>query len=509
MAIAADARAGPSPRVTRTLRNAVWSSGSWGITSLLTLLTTPFFVQKLTVEGYGVYALLTGLVGYYGLLDLGLGQGIIQAVAESRARGDQESTYSAIDAALLVQVVTGLIGSGALVFLSDSILSLLRVPPALLSDAKVGLYAAALGFFFTMLSGTMSSVVMGLERFDVSGAVNTTSSVLLTLVTVVVLYRGGGVGQVLIVTVWFAFAGCVAYFVAVRKLLRGWRFSLWVKPQGLRNLFSFSAYLFVSRLSSLFSTHLVRFIVSAILGPAAVTLYVVSWRLVNGFGGLLANASGVLFPYASALGAQKGPEAIRRVYGEASRLFASVSVPVYLVLAVFAEPILTLWVGPGLAQEAWPVLSLLSLSTLLGSLSTVPNLISMGLGYTKPIGLFSVASVAFYAVLLPVCTRQWGVEGTAWGMLGALAPGLVLVVFETEKIIGLRMGKYLGDVLAFHIIPILMAFLLMGWIRTAADVPASWMVVLALGSLCAYFGVMAASGWIPWRRLAGQLLARA
>ena len=68
----------------------MFSSGGWAIVVVLNIVATPYFVYKLSIEGYGVYALLTGLIGCYGLLELGLGQGVIKFVSEYRSLGDDE-----------------------------------------------------------------------------------------------------------------------------------------------------------------------------------------------------------------------------------------------------------------------------------------------------------------------------------------------------------------------------------------------------------------------------------
>ena len=64
------------------IKNSIFNVGGWGLNTLTLLILTPFFVWKLTLEGYGIYILLTSLVGFYNLLDFGLGQGIIKFIAQ-------------------------------------------------------------------------------------------------------------------------------------------------------------------------------------------------------------------------------------------------------------------------------------------------------------------------------------------------------------------------------------------------------------------------------------------
>src|SRR5438094_9823521 len=87
----------------KVARNALYNSGAWAVSVLIAILVTPYLVRKLGTEGYGVYALLTSLVGYFSLMDLGLGQGVTKFVAQYVAQDDAEAVASSIGSALSVQ----------------------------------------------------------------------------------------------------------------------------------------------------------------------------------------------------------------------------------------------------------------------------------------------------------------------------------------------------------------------------------------------------------------------
>jgi len=438
----------------KVLRNSIYNSGAWIVTVIITIIATPYLVHKLTIEGYGIYALLTGLVGYYGLLDLGLGQGVIKFAAHYKAIEDVEGISRSINAALWVQVVTGLIGSAVLVIFTESIITLFKIPSTFLVDAKLCLYMCAIGFLFTMISGTLSSVLMGLQRYDITSKVSVATNFLLILFIVLVLYYGGGLKEIIFLTVASAVIVCAIYFFILRQKLPKWRFSFMFDKVYFKVLFSFSGYLFISNASSLFSNYIVRFVVGFFLGPAAITFYIVPSKLIRAFGGLKNSAFSVLYPFTSELNALVNREKIQKIFVEASKIYAALSIPVFLGIFIFSKPILRVWMGPEFAEKGWLVLSLLAISSLIGSLTTVPNLITMGLGYSKVIGIFSIFTVAFYIVLLPSFTKFWGIEGTAVAMLGATIPGITLVGYVCSKIIHVKMWHYAKNVISFHVIPL-------------------------------------------------------
>jgi O-antigen/teichoic acid export membrane protein len=497
------AQRGTSP--VRLLKNAFFNSGAWGVNAILTLLTTPFIVYKLTVEGYGIYVLLTGLIGYYNLMDLGIGQGVTKYVAEYYAKQDHNSIAESINGALLVQLLTGVLASLGLFVLAAPILSLIRVSPEFWTDATLSLFASAIGFFFTMVANTLSSALMGLQRYGLTSMVGGLTNTILTLLIVVGLGFGAGLKEITSLTAASGIVMSFVYVMLLRRLLPDWRISAKVNWSLLLQLFRFSAYLLVSRISNLFSNYIVRFVVGVFLGPAMVTYYVVPAKLIGAVGSLLGGAFVVLFPFASELGSKRDQAKIQELFLGGSRLFAAVSIPLFLALYVAARPILTVWMGPEFAEEGWAMLGLLSLASLCGALTTVPNLVTMGLGYSRVIGAYSLLNVLMYAICLPLFTDRWGVEGTAWAMLLVALPSFGLIAYQTKYLIHLPLRKYLHDVLYFHVIPLIVSVwlgLLIAKVVYTSAIVASLVPVIYCGI---YFGLMMVVGVIPLQELMNRI----
>jgi O-antigen/teichoic acid export membrane protein len=255
--------------------------------------------------------------------------------------------------------------------------------------------------------------------------------------------------------------------------------------------------MFISKTSSIFGNYIVRFIVGFFLGPASVTYYVVSSRLVNTVGSLLYNAFIVLFPFASEVSTHGEREKVNQLYIESSKLFATFAFPMLLLTAVFAKPILSLWMGLEFAEKSWMVLSILSLAGLIGSLTTVPNLLTMGLGHSRIIGIYSVINLTSYVLLLPPLTKWAGVNGTAIAMLAASIPGLFLIAYETRIIFNLRRLDYLIKTMGFHLLPVLISFVIWIAIRNTNYSSKIKELLYPMLFIISYFGFMVISNWFP------------
>ncbi|MDD8013333.1 MAG: oligosaccharide flippase family protein [Acidobacteriota bacterium] len=487
------------------MRNSFFNSSSWAINSAVQLLMIPLLVRHLGLDGYGIYILLVNIIGYSVLADLGLGQGVIKFVAELKARGDAQALNRSVSAALWVQMLLGGAGMALLVVFSRRLLLLLKVPPGALAAAQTSLWLCAVAFLFTMISGTFMSVLMGLQRYDLTSRTTIATNLAMNAGIVLVLLAGGGITSAVAVTAAFSIVNCLVFFVLMKKNLPALVLFTAFDPVHFRKLLGFSGYIFISRISTFFCNYVLVFIVSFFLGPAAVPLYAIPLRLTNGVTGLISTLTAVIFPYASEISIAAGREKINGVLVRGSRLAAAIAVPVNLAMAAFAMPILVAWMGRAFADRAAPVLSLLALVSLLGSLTMIPNLITMGLGFARVISFFSLSILFLFLLSVPLGLMLFGVYGAAWAVLFSIVPGVLLVVYEVKKIFAIPFWHYAGEALGFHLLPALLTLayfiLARGWL------PGAGIGLLALPAayLAFYFLALIVSRQLPLKKIAASL----
>ncbi|WP_229507942.1 lipopolysaccharide biosynthesis protein [Massilia sp. Dwa41.01b] len=88
-----------------------------------------------------------------------------------------------------------------------------------------------------------------------------------------------------------------------------------------------------------------------------------------------------------------------------------------VLLAVFAHPLLTAWMGADFARSGALVLALMALSQFVDSLTSLPTLVNDGMGYPRLSGVFALARALVGLVLVYAGVAGWGIEGAAWGHL--------------------------------------------------------------------------------------------
>lgn len=441
-----------SASVKQLIKNSGWYSGGFIIITLVALLITPLLVWKLGVEGYGIYILITSLVGYYGILDLGLGQGLIKFVAEYNAKNDSESLSNAINAAIVVQMVMGLLASILLIIFASNIVDLLKISEGYKHESKNYIYLCSFGFFFTMVNGAFSSALMGLQRYDITSKMDVMINTGINLLFAVLLLAGFGLREGILLNVIITLLSFLIYLIIVKKKIPVWKFTPKIQFSFLKSLFNFSFFVFLTRVSGLFSNYIVRFIVSFFLGPVGVTFYVIPSKLVGAIGSVFGSAVNVIFPYTSHLNAANEEDEIKRTVLTGSKIFVALGVPLMIFIFLFCKPILQIWMGNDFAESTWFVLGILAISSLIGSFSALPNLVIMGKGNSKLVGTFALISVVLYTIFLPVFTKFWGVNGTAIGMLITNLLTITFVLIKTTDYLRLEIKNYLRVVFQPHLV---------------------------------------------------------
>ena len=78
--------------------------------TFVSLVTVPSYIRLLGVERYGVISLVWTLIGYFGILDLGMSMAAQNHISKARASGDKTESARVFWSATWLNLATGVIG---------------------------------------------------------------------------------------------------------------------------------------------------------------------------------------------------------------------------------------------------------------------------------------------------------------------------------------------------------------------------------------------------------------
>jgi len=406
------------------VRNAFANLLGAAIPAAVALATVPLIVRGLGDAGYGVYALITAIVGYFAIIDINVTAGSVKHIAAHWAQGAQrqganDDIAETITFGLLVYSALGALGglavwAGAPWLVRD----VFSVPAALCASATAALEVAALGFFVGQLQSYLDSVPQSLLRYDSSARLDVLFGSVVPAATVLVLTAGGGLVQVILLRLVASSVHCLLLWRTIHRLLPALRLR-WPAQALRRSLLHFSAYACLNRFAAMSYAYADKLMIGALVGVAGLAVYAVASTLANRLLGLTGRLASVLFPAASALAASNELPRLVQIYLKASRYLTFINGAMLLLVAVFAEPILRYWMSAAFAQRGATVLAVMALSQFVDALTGLPSLVNDGMGHPAVTGGFALARALLGLATVYVGVLLAGIDGAAWGHLAA------------------------------------------------------------------------------------------
>ena len=420
---------------------------AWPI--LLALVSMPYIVHRLGNEAYGVLALVTSVLGFFAFLDLGVTNASVKYMAEAYAQNDVEKINKIVGSSLVVYLFAGGTGACIVALMTNTLVQkILKIPTGYIADSTFAFYIASCGFLLNMVLGVFAAVPKAVQRYDVATKVNIVISTSLTLLTVLVLFLGYGLREVVILNFLSSLASLAVYMVIAKSLVRDISIRVCFDPGTLKKLFSFGAYSLLVMVSSTVLFQLDRLMIGSIAGAAQVAFYVVPASIALRINGFVGNIMGVVFPLCSELHATGQHTKLRELYLKASKYAFMLSISISTPLVVLSTPLMKYWMGDEYGLKSSLVLALLTGSSFFASLSTVPAYLLDGIGKPRVNAFFAVQSAVMNIVLCLLLIPRFGVNGAAFaGLANGLLVAFYLVTVD-KKILHIGLLRIFVDIWA-------------------------------------------------------------
>lgn len=412
------------------------------VPAIASLFTVPVIVARLGVVDYGVLTLVTAIVGYFALIDINVTAGSVKYLSEYHARGEQGRVNQVISFGGFIYFMIGLLGGcGIFLFADTLVTSVFNVPANLHGIARNTLQVAAFAFFFSQIQVYLLSIPQSLQRYDISGMVESVFGSLTSVSTLLVVLFGGGLVEIVLVRLGLSIINCGLLLNLIRKLLPFARLA-YPDKDTIHKLASFSAYSYLSRIAAITYANGDKLLLGAILDMRAVSLYSVPSLLVNRVAVPIYRLGTVIFPVSSALAANNQHDDLRRIYLVSTRYYIYLHASLCLLLSIFSRELLYYWAGPVFGAGAALVLVLIATATFFDSLTNLPSLVNDGLGKPRNTGVMALLRALFGLALCYVAIHSAGYIGAAWAELfTSVFFAIAFLVFVHERSIPITLRE--------------------------------------------------------------------
>jgi O-antigen/teichoic acid export membrane protein len=335
-------------RITLT---ALASSSAKAITIITSFITVPLTLNYLGTERYGLWMTISSVISMMVFSDFGIGNGLMNAVAEAYGKDDKEALkrHIANAAVILGSIATVIV----VLFLSTyslvewGIFFNVKSPLAIQeSGSALGVFVCC--FALGLPAGIVQRVQMGLQQGFASSLWQAGGSILGLLLTLLVIYLKAGLPWLVLALgsapiVALALNGIVFFFYQRRDLIPN---ILQISKPGMKQILNRGLLFFVLQLAVAVAYASDNIIIARNLGAAFVSQYSVVSKL---FEGLLTIQGLMIMPLWPAYGEAKARNDnawIKKTLSISVTITLSVIIPTALILVLFNRNIFDLWIGP-------------------------------------------------------------------------------------------------------------------------------------------------------------------
>jgi O-antigen/teichoic acid export membrane protein len=434
--------ASAAPDVTgvgRVLTGTAWLVGGTVASVAVPFLLTPVLLDALGEDGFGFYAVVVAVVGYFAVLDLGLSVSLSRNVALYAAQDDRAAVRQLVTIGVVTYVIVGLALAPVLLLLDGPIVDALDLSGPLRADAPHVLWWSYALIFVTLSTSTFRSVLMGLQRMRVIAVAEVVSQVAFAVAVVWLLAAGHGLDGVLIATYARVGVATVLLATAARRHVSP-LFSLSVRRPVLTRVLSFGGWMQVNNLCSIVMLETDRILIGGFVNVAAVSRYEVANRLAMVVRLVPLQLVGALMPAATEVHAAGDEARLDRVYIQASRLLALLSLGLGGLLAGAGPGLLAVWLGRTV-PDAPTILLLLVITFCLNNLTGVGTMVLRAVGNPRRETYYGVLGTGLNLVLTLALAPTFGLYGILVGTLASALVGTSYFLVTYHRMRGLPFGS--------------------------------------------------------------------
>ena len=416
---------------------AILSYLSLFINNFLGLVYTPYLLSKLGQSEYGLYSLVTQIIGYLTVLDLGFGNAIVVYTAKYRAKGEKEKEAKLNGMFIVIFCIIGVIATliGLVLYFNVDKLFGATMTANELGKAKIMMLILTFNLAITFPFSVFSSIVTAYEKFVFAKVRTIIRNLLMPIIMIPLLMMGyKSIAMVIVVTILNMYILASNTIYCFRKLHIKIKFGKF-DTKLLKEIFAYSFFIFLAVLVDKINWSADQFVLGAVAGTIAVSLYSVAAQFNNIYLSFSSAINGLLLPKVSKMVAKnESDEEISKLFTKTGRLQYLIMALIITGFVLFGKQFIILWAGSEYIMSYY-------IACILMIPVTIPLIQNVGISILQAKNLHKFRSVLYALIAIANITasiplaKAWGGIGSAIGTAVSLiiGNGIIINIYYQRK----------------------------------------------------------------------------
>jgi O-antigen/teichoic acid export membrane protein len=443
--------------LNRTAQFTLNTAANYGrmLVSIATVaVLTPFIISRIGRDDFGLWSLVISALGFLGLLDLGMGTGVIKYVAQSKASRNIDRRNRILSTLGAVYLAIVAASFAAIAVLSIFFNQIFAIPAAQQQKTATLLWILAVRFVLLAIPLSLfRNALYGEQKVYLINSIQGVATIVYAAGTWVALERGFG----LLALAWMNLGAMLLEYVGYMWFAYATIEDLRISPalfdkRLLKEAASFSSAQFLINIAALVLLRTDPLVVKAFLPLSAVAIYAVALKIAENAYLLAKQFTNLLGPLAAELRENAEETKIRFVFVNCTKFAMAPGVMLAVAMYVLGRETLTFWVGQDFAAGGVVLMVLLTSMALDMPGLTSSAVLSMT-GHHRITAWAAVVEVVLNVALSVALVRPLGLVGIAVGTLASTVLVDMVMTYRACQLHGVTYVSYLFRALAPALVP--------------------------------------------------------
>lgn len=422
------------------------------------LFYTPYMLRMMGQNEYGLYAIVSSVIGYLTVLDLGIGNAIVRYTAKYRAERKIREQYEMFGMFFLLYLTIGLITLliGCVFYFKVDCLFSDTMSISELSKARTMILIMVLNLAFTFPMSIFGSIITAYERFVFPKVINIIRILLNTGIMIVLLSLGYKAVALVVVQTVFNVLTLIINFIYCKRILQiqiifsNYNYAL------LKEVSIYSLWILLDVVMNQIYWNTGQFVLGAISGTAAVAVFAVAIQMESLYMQFSTAISSVFLPKITGMVSRRNDNKdFSDLFIRTGRIQNIIMSFMLFGFLVFGQQFIKLWAGEEYSDAYYMTLAFYFALY-------VPLIQNVGISILQARNQMKFRSILYICIAIIslvvqiMLARVWGGIGCAIAIAGALfiGQGLIMNVYYKNKQ-SLDITRFWKEIFRMNIVPIM------------------------------------------------------
>ena len=438
------------------VKNVLYNLTGYGSPLIFAVILIPPLITKLGDERFGILSIAWMVLGYFSLLDFGIGRSLTKIISEKVALDQKEQIPKLFWTSLFFMMVGSLLIMIPIFYLVPFLTdNFFNVSESIKTETLNSFYTLAISIPIIATTAALRGVLEAFQKFFAVNLVRIFLGVFTFLVPFCVLFFINSLFWIIVFMIVVRISVWLIYLYMCLKSDYLIKSNFKISFKTIKPVLKFSIWISIANVIGPIISYSDRIIIGAAISTAAITYYSTPYEMVTKLLLIPGAFVGVLFPVFSASFAIT-PEKALNLFARGVKYIFIIIYPMVFIIVTFSYEGMQLWLGKAFAEKSFMVLQFLSIGIFMNSLSLIPNTFFQGTGKPQIPTLLNLAELPIYIFGMWFMINRYGIVGAAFFYMLAATFDAFIMYFLAYGKFGVKFKSV--NTLIFFIIFLLLLF---------------------------------------------------